>query len=239
VEKLVEKKWIRIGRSRLGMGDCLDGLMELEDNSVKLVLTDPPYMIGASSVGKKNSKSGLWVDMMNSSSWYTEWFRESSRVLMDTGYLVSFCNWRSLPTIMFALSKVGLAVSSCLVWDKDWIGPASKVQLRPRYELVVFVGMKNAEILDRSKPDIWKHRWMAVHCKTTPHPAEKPEPLMREIIELLTVEGDLVVDPFLGSGTTGVACHNSNRRFVGIDANLQYFEIARQRLVNLMHEGEV
>ena len=119
-------------------GDCLDALHALPDNSVDAVVTDPPYMVGAVSVGNARSKSGTWADMENSAYWFSAWMAQCKRVLKPTGYLLCFGNWRSIPTLIRALSLCEMSATSCMVWDKQWIGPAGPQQLRGRYEIVMF-----------------------------------------------------------------------------------------------------
>lgn len=211
-------------------GDCLEMLRQLPTASVDAVITDPPYMIGATSVGNADSKSGTWADMENAAYWFAAWYIECWRVLKDTGYFVAFTNWRSMPTAMCALAKAGMPATSCLIWDKEWIGPAAKNQLRPTYEVVMLSGKPNAEIPNRSASDIVRCRWMAGNCKVTEHPAEKPVALIEYLIQLLTKEGATVLDPFLGSGTTAVAAARCGRQFIGIEREERYVEIARQRV---------
>lgn len=115
-------------------GDAMEILPTIERGSVTAVVTDPPYVIGAVSAGNMASKSGGWADMMNSSGWFRDWYREVGRVLHRRGSFWTFCNWRSLPVVMRAAMDADLAVTSMLVWDKEWIGPGGKQGLRPSYE---------------------------------------------------------------------------------------------------------
>lgn len=211
-------------------GDCLEMLMDIADGTQDLVLADPPYMIGAVSVGNAKSKSGTWADMENSAHWFTAWFREAQRVLRPTGYLAVCTNWRSLPTLMRALSLCKMPSTSCLVWDKAWIGPAGPSQLRPTYEMVLIAAMPDARIDDRGASDIHRVKWMASHSGKSGHPAEKPVELMRHLIKLLSPAEGAVLDPFCGSGTTGIAALLEGRRFIGIEREAEYVDIARARI---------
>jgi site-specific DNA-methyltransferase (adenine-specific) len=211
-------------------GDALLHLPEITPGSVDAVITDPPYMIGAISVGTGNAKCGKWADMENSALWYTAWLKEAMRILKPSGFICACLNWRSLPTYTLAFARARLSISSLLVWDKEWIGPAAKNQLRPRYELVAIAAMPEAIIRDRSLPDIFACKWMAGHNKTAPHPAEKPVALMKHLLTATTQSGDVVLDPFMGSGTTGIASLTLGRKFIGFEREPEYFDIAVKRL---------
>ena len=212
------------------LGDCLDVLRELPDNSIDSVVTDPPYMIGAISVGNPKSKAGTWADMENSAYWFSAWMRECKRVLKPTGYLLCFGNWRSIPVLIRALSLAEMPATSCLVWDKGWIGPSAQNQLRPRYEIVIFSAMPDGKIENRSAPDIYSCKWHAGHMKTTKHPAEKPVELMQYLIRLVTPPGGIVLDPFAGSGSTLVAAKREGFQYIGIEREAEYVEIAKARV---------
>lgn len=211
-------------------GDCLEVISGMDAESVDAVVTDPPYIVGGISVGNASAKSGTWADMENSAFWYAAWMKECFRVLKPTGHLLCFGSWRTLPTLMRALSLNKRIAHSCLVWDKQWIGPGHERAFRPRWELVIHSGMNNSRIDDRSQADVLECKWMAGNCKTTSHPAEKPIELMRTLVRCVSSECALVLDPFCGSGTTGVACIKEKRRFVGIEREAEYVEIARARI---------
>lgn len=194
------------------------------------VITDPPYMIGAKSVGiDSRDKQGSWVDIMNASHWYRAWMSACWDQIIDGGYLLSFCNWRSLPMVMHACALADIAVHSCAVWDKEWIGPAYHSQLRPRYEMIIFCGKGDCRIEDRAVSDIFRCKWMAGNCGIW-HPAEKPLMLMCELVSIVTKPGETVVDPFSGGGTTLCAAKMSGRFAIGCEANEQYAEASARRI---------
>jgi site-specific DNA-methyltransferase (adenine-specific) len=221
---------VTIGEARLLQGDCVELMAELDPCSVDAVITDPPYMIGAISTGDASAKAGGWADMENSAWWYAEWLKLARRSLKQDGFACVFGNWRSLPTLLYAFAKVKWQVDSLMIWDKEWIGPAGPRQLRPTYEVVLFAGMPDAKIDNRSASDIYRCRWMAGNSKTTAHAAEKPVDLMRHLIRLTTNAGDTVLDCFMGSGTTLVACQRMGRAGTGIELDPDYFEIACKRV---------
>ena len=136
-----------------------------------------------------------------------------------------FCNWRSVPTLTKAAHDAGWDINSLAVWDKEIIGTGSTRGLRKRYEMIAVL-IDGPGLSNRSVHDIFRARAMV--RKPSGHPAEKPLPLMRQIVT--ATDGDTILDPFMGSGTTGVACHELSRRFIGVEINPDYFEIARRRI---------
>lgn len=224
-------------RWTLHEGDCLDILPGVAPLSVDAVITDPPYMIGASSVGDPGAKSGTWADTMNVARWYADWLRLCQRALRPTGHAIVFCNWRTIPTLLRAFDLCGWGVTSCLLWDKEWIGPGGTQGFRPQHEVILHAAMPQAQIANRGLPDVVRHKWMAGNMRTTAHPAEKPVGVLRWLVEATTSPGALVVDPFAGSGTTGVAAVAAGRRFVGIESEARWVALARERLDDATAQG--
>jgi DNA modification methylase len=214
--------------STIHMGDALEILSTMKAGSVDLVVTDPPYVIGAVSAGNIGSKAGGWGDMMNSSRWFRDWYVMVRRLLKQDGAMWTFCNWRSLPVVMKAAIDAEWSVTSLLVWDKQWIGPGGVVGLRPSYELVALLAMPEFAIPDRGVPDIWQQQW-ASH-KPTGHPAEKPVALLSRLIDTSGVKDGVVLDPFMGSGSTLRAAKDCGLRGVGIEAEERWCEVAKGRL---------
>jgi site-specific DNA-methyltransferase (adenine-specific) len=210
-------------------GDALDILPMLAAGSVTAVVTDPPYVIGAVSAGNMASKSGGWADMMNSALWFTTWYRMVSTTLKHTGSFWSFCNWRTLPVVMRSAVDAELPITSLMVWDKEWIGPGGVQGLRPSYELCALMSKPGFAVPDRGVPDVWRHK--VGSYKPNGHPAEKPVGLVRRILTVAEVpQGAVVLDPFLGSGTTAIAARDLGLRCVAIESEERYCEIAARRL---------
>jgi site-specific DNA-methyltransferase (adenine-specific) len=214
----------------LHLGDCLEYLSEIPPISVQAVITDPPYMIGATSVGDPKSKCGTWADMENSAFWFSHWFQLCKRILRPDGFLIVFGNWRSIPTLTRGFDLASLTVNSCMIWNKEWIGTGGPAGLRPTYEIAMFAAMPDARIADRSASDVFSCKWMAGNSGKSGHPAEKPVELMRHLVRLVAPDGGVIVDPFMGSGTTGVAAQAEGCDFIGIEREQRWLEIARRRI---------
>jgi len=217
---------LEIGNAVLYRGDCLDVLGQIPAYSVKAIVTDLPYGINTKSDG--NGKLSPWGDLCNSAFWYAEWFRRAREKLTPDGCMWTCLNWRSLVTFQKAACDVGWSIESLLVWDKRWIGPGGPKGLRPSYELVALFAAENFAIPDRGLPDIQPFPWSS--NKPNGHPAEKPVALMDFLVRNSTAPGDLVMDLFMGSGTTGIAALASGRRFIGVEQDPGFFDIACNRI---------
>lgn len=215
--------------------DCLEGLKNIPDGSIDLVITDPPYGIGIRSQGGKGcSKLSPWADMCNASFWYSAWLAECKRVLKPDGALWSFINWRYFTTLQKAGLDISWQIESLLIWDKGIIGPASPKQLRPSYEQVLLFAMPDFKIENRSLVDIQHFKWPTY--KPTGHPAEKPVDLYRWIIETSGKQGGVILDPFMGSGTAAVASVLEGGQYIGFEMDPSWVDKAQQRIANTIDE---
>lgn len=222
----MNNKVFSVGRhGKIYYGDCLEILSEIPP--VDCVIADPPYMIGSISVGTGSHPGGTWADNENAAYWYAEVIRRCFACLKPDGVMFMFGNWRSVPTYIRAASLSKRPVNSLIVWDKEWVGTASNNQLRPIYEVIAMLSNDEAKIPDRCATDIIRCRWHG-NMKTTEHRAEKPVDLISRLIEIKG-GAPAVLDPFLGSGTTGIACERAGLTWYGIERELAYCNIASGR----------
>lgn len=210
-------------------GDALDLMPALARESFAHVVTDPPYILHAGSSSTKGSKTGGWADMMNAAYWYSHWYKIAAGLIPHTGSIWTFGNWRSLPAMQRAAIDAGISAASCVVWDKEWIGPAGPQQLRSQHELCLVLAREGFAQRDRSQGDVLRIK--AGSHKPSGHPAEKPVRLLRRILELTGARpGEVILDPFTGSGTVGVAAKSLGLRSVLIEAERRWCEVAANRL---------
>lgn len=205
-------------------GDCLDVLASLAPNSAAVVFADPPYGVNTKSDGM--GKLNPWADMVNSALWYREWIGLCRRVLRQDGCLWSCMNWRSIVTFQKAACDLGWPIESLLVWHKDWIGPGGSKGLRPAYELVALWAMPDFAVKNRGIADVQTFAWSSQ--KPNGHPAEKPIALADFCLK--HSPAGLVVDPFAGSGTGGVAAVLAGRDYLGVEVDEVWAELARRRI---------
>lgn len=220
-----------IGNATLYLGDCMDILPTLQ--KVDAVITDPPYGINTKSDG--SGKLSPWGDLVNSAYWYAAWMREARSRLMPTGGCMWTClNWRSLVTFQKAACDVGWPIESLMVWDKEWIGPGGTRGLRPSYELVALFAHGDFGIADRGLADV--QRFKVGSYKPNGHPAEKPIALLDFCVRH---SPGIVLDPFMGSGTTGVAAVTAGRQFIGVEMDPQWFDVACRRIEQAQAQGQL
>ena len=220
-----------IGACTLYLGDCLEILPTL--GKLDAVVTDPPYVFGLGSLSA--GKATGFGDIMNQSVFVREIITKSRAAMKSDSCIWMFFNWRGLPVLMKGASDAGAAIDSLLVWDKQWIGPGGSVGLRPSYELCALLPFGDFALPNRGLPDIWRHQWSSI--KPNGHPAEKPESLLCQLVK--ETPGEVICDPFMGSGTTGVACIKLGRRFVGVEIESRYFDIACKRIEDTYRQGDM
>ena len=214
----------------LWQGDCLELMKNIPDGSVDLVLTDPPYGIDFQSNFRKNKFNKIENDIAVNA----EFLDECKRVLKDTGAFYCFTRWDVYPSWIEQISK-RFKVKNCIVWFKrgGGLGDLKKGYIY-NHEFIIYCAEKNHRLNGKRRNDVFEFAKDAP--STYVHPTQKPVLLLQEIIERSSNEGDVVLDCFMGSGSTGVACVNTNRRFIGIELDEGYFNIAKKRIEEAVND---
>lgn len=218
--------------------DCLEGLKEVPDKSVDLIVTDPPYFLTMGHAGSRDNTKGS-TDMVNSNRafndlaiakpFYAQLFREFRRVLKDDGAFYYFTDWRGY-AFYFPIINAELPVRNMIVWDKI-SGPGSYYTFS--HELVIF-GTWLPKLKKPGGTNIWRVPAFSSGAKSTDgakvHPTQKPVALIEKMILDSTDPGAVVLDTFMGSGTTAVACLRTGRNYIGFELDEKYHAIAQQRV---------
>lgn len=208
----------------LRQGDCLELMKDIPDNSVDLILTDPPYGIDFQS----NYRKSKFSKIKNDTRVNPAFLDECKRILKDTGAIYCFTRWDVYPEWLEQF-KSRFKVKNCIVWFKrgGGIGDLKRGYIY-NHEFIIYCAMKNHALNGKRRNDVFEFSKDAP--ATYLHPTQKLVPLLREIIERSSGVGDTVLDCFMGSGSTGVACVNTGRNFIGIELDVQYFYIAEKRI---------
>jgi len=213
---------------QLHHGDCLAILPTLEDCSVDAIVTDPPYGISYQSA-RRTDATKRKDKIVNDDHPFVWFLWDSARVLKDDSFLVCFCEWRHQDAFRNAIRWAGLSIKGQGVWDRCWHGMGDlKGQLAPQHDLFWLAGKGKPEFYGRRLKSVLSHQRVSAECLV--HPTEKPVSLMREICYSVTPPGGTILDPFTGSGSTGKAAIIEDFKFIGIEREADYIEIAKARL---------
>lgn len=236
------KKW------EVLQGDCIEALCAMSPESVDAIITDPPYASGGKQETQRRRSSGMVK------SWEGAWFAgdamgteglvfllrsvafQAERILLPGASLLVFCDWRMWTAVAPALESAGLTLQTMIVWDKGSAGMGNG--FRATHELVAHLrksGPPHFHATDGSNVI----RVGRVHGPAKVHPTEKPVPLMETLIRMVSPRDGLIVDPFCGSGATGVAARRLGRRFVGMERDPRYVSIAEERLSGTREQLEI
>lgn len=204
--------------NKLILGDCLAALPNVADESVNLVLTDPPYLVNY------QDRSGRSIANDKTGEWLQPTFAELHRVLRPDSFCVSFYGWTKIDHFFAAWKKAGFRVVGHIVFNKGYASSSRFV--RYQHESAFLLAKGNPALPENPIPDVlpWKYSGNKYH------PTQKPLDAMKTLVEAFSKSGDLVLDPFAGSGTTCVAAYQAGRNYLGIELDPNYYAIASQRL---------
>jgi site-specific DNA-methyltransferase (adenine-specific) len=204
--------------SRLIHGDCLNVLPKLEPGSVDLVLTDPPYLVNY------RDRSGRSIAGDRNGDWVRPAFAGIYNAMKPDSLCVSFYSWNRVDTFMAAWKAVGLTPVGHIVWRKPYA--SNSRFLSYSHEQAYLLAKGRPSVPENPIRDVqdWKYTGNILP------PNQKPVENLIALIESFTRPGDLVLDPFAGSGSTAEAALATGRRFTAIEKDRRYFEIARDRL---------
>lgn len=216
--------------------DCLEGLKDVPDNSVDLIVTDPPYFLSMGHAGDRDNAKGMMLnsnrtfnDLAIAKPFYAQLFQEFRRVLKEDGSFYFFTDWRGY-AFYFPIINAELPVRNLIVWDKK-SGPGSYYSFA--HELIIF-GTARPKLLHAGGTNVWRMAGFNSGAKSTNgekvHPTQKPVEIIAKAIEDATEPGAVVLDTFMGSGTTAVACLRTGRNYIGFELDEKYHAIALERI---------
>lgn len=229
----------------LRRGDCIEVMRTLPSESVHAIVTDPPYgteyKSGRQGVDRERSnrregdivvRESYFSQIANDESLPTEWISEAFRVLASGSALYVFCHWKKWGELECAVSRAGFDVKNMIVLNKSNHGMGDlKGSYAPKHELLMFAtkGRHLMRFPNGRINDVWD-----VPVKFSGairlHPNEKPVSWYIPAIENSTDAGQVVLDPFMGSGTCGEACVDTGRNFIGIELDESYYAVAQKRM---------
>lgn len=245
---------------RLYCDDCLKKLKEIPENTFDMIFADPPYMLSNGGISCQNGKvvsvnKGDWdksKGFEEDFEFHKKWLYECKRVLKQNGTLWVSGTYHSIYSCGFAMQLLGYHILNDIAWFKPNASPNMSCRyFTASHETLIWARkdkkarhifnydlMKNGNFPNDfiKKKDLQMRSVWAISIpskkekKFGKHPTQKPLALLERIILSCTNEGDLILDPFMGSGTTGVAAIKLNRKFVGIEKEADFVVLAEKRI---------
>lgn len=215
-------------------GDCLELIKDIPDNSIDLIVTDPPYLIqcggGCILDGKKRKHFEELEAAKLTKGFNQDILRELVRVMKHINIYI-WCNKTQLRCYIDFFEDLG-CTTDLLTWHKTNPVPACNNKYLSDTEYLLFFREKGVKVYGKyaTKRKYYVTPTNKADKNKYGHPTIKPLEIIQNLIINSSQEGDTILDCFMGSGTTGVACKATNRKFIGIEKDSKYFEIARRRI---------
>lgn len=240
---------------KLYNADCLEVLKTMADETVDCVVTDCPYHIisggctkDAEKLGRYREAGGILRHRMelardeedetqinlsrqgkffkHNDIKFTDWLPEVYRVMKQDTHCYVMINPRNLKDLQIAAEEAGFRFLNLIVWDKGNVTP--NMWYMSAYELILVLRKGRAKKINNKGT---KNLLTIPNIRgNKTHPTEKPVALMRVLVENSTQPGETVLDPFMGTGSTGIACEELGRDFIGIEIDSKYYDIAMKRI---------
>lgn len=227
--------------------DCIAAMSNVQENSISLVVTDPPYNLGNFMKDRDTNLKKMRDNFFGSAGWddmeFDEWtksmdsfFDSAARVMKKGGAMIVFMAIIKVETIIQLAEKHGFYYKTTGIWHKK--------NPMPRNMNLHFVNSTEAWVYFtyKTKTGTFNNNGECLHdfieTSVTPsgerrygkHPTQKPEALIQYFVEILSNPDEWILDPFMGSGTTGVVAKRTGRHFVGIELDKAYFDMAKERI---------
>lgn len=214
-------------------GDCLEILKKFEDNSIDLVVVDPPYLIETQGAGLYKRKEGEYIKELNSmKNGFSETVLDELCRVMKKINIYIFCSQKQIIPLLDYFVKNKKCNYNLLCWHKTNPIPACCNKYLNDTEYILFFREKGVKIYGtcQTKKTYFVTPTNKEDKKKYNHPTVKPVNIIEKLIINSSNENDKVLDCFMGSGSTGVACINTNRKFIGIELDDTFFNVAEKRI---------
>lgn len=230
--------------NRIVCGDALETMRRLPDASIDLVVTSPPYnLLNSTGNGMRARKRGFWKNAALSNGYsdhhdnmpmdeYVSWQRnilsEAMRLIKDDGAIFYNHKWRVQGGLLQDRSDIvkDFPVRQIIIWQRSGGFNFNPGYFLPTYEVIYLIPKKKFKLVPKANHfgDVWR----IDQARNNSHPAPFPIELVDRIIS--STSADIILDPFVGSGTTALSAKKLGRQFIGIDISSEYCELATNRL---------
>jgi site-specific DNA-methyltransferase (adenine-specific) len=221
-----------MNKNKIYNDDCLRGMASMHDNTCDMILTDPPYLVNYTD------RSGRSVanDKSSDSAWLLPAFSEMFRVLKNNSYAVVFYGWNEIDKFAYSWKKAGFRIVGNFTFTKRYASNAKsdKKHMEFYHECACLLAKgypKPQQII--SSVQNWSYTGNKLH------PTQKSTKVLMPLIEAFCPAGGLVLDPFMGSGSTASSCIKSGREFIGFELDNNYYQLANQRIKAMLQAVQV
>ena len=214
---------------KLIYGDCLEVMKAIPNESIDLIVTDPPYLINYKSKWSCNGNSSKTILGDNDYNLIENSIREMHRVLKLNSATYIFCSPKKIDYFIRYSQKAGFVIKNNIVWIKNnWTSGDLKASYGQQYEMILLLNKGRKCFAGKRLTDVWYFDRVAFQHQY--HQNEKPVKLLEQCIVKHFDKGNIILDPFMGSGSTGIACIHTDRQFIGIEKDERYYETAKRRI---------
>lgn len=224
---------------KLYNGNCITEMQDIEKETVDALITDPPYNIARKNSFTSMGRAGIDFGEWDKNFDLTSWIPEAVDKIKKGGNIVIFADWKSTTPIIGQLETLNCEVKDMIRIEKSNPMPRNRDRrFIVDYEIAIWAVKKGAKWTFNRISETYERP--LIKTKVTPksekigkgHPTQKNIETMEWIIHRLTNENDLILDPFMGSGSTGVAAKINNRNFIGIELDNNYYSMSKERILN-------
>jgi site-specific DNA-methyltransferase (adenine-specific) len=228
--------------NRIYQMNCIDGMKLIPDESVDLLLTDPPYNVSQKSnfhtMGRKGVDFGEWDKEFNQQ----EWLEIACNKVKKGGSAIIFNDYKNIGEMKEVLEKNGFLIKEMLIWKKANPMPRNRDRLYvTSIEVALWAAKGKGWTFNRQR-DTYENAIFEtpiVNHKKRIHPTQKPIEVISELVKIHSNENDIVLDCFMGSATTAVAAELNNRKWIGFELETEYIELANKRLDSIDLETDI
>lgn len=252
-----EKVYYEEKNIKLIHDDTFDFMKKIKEESIDVIFADPPYFLSNGGISNSGGKAvlvdkGEWdkaSSLKEKHEFNRKWIKLARKILKDNGTIWISGTMHNIYSVGMALEQEGFKILNNITWQKTNPAPNLSCKYFTHSTETILWARKNNptskhyynyELMrkingGKQMKDVWTGSLTRqIEKKMGKHPTQKPEYLLERILLASTKENDLVLDPFLGSGTTGVVCKRLNRKFIGIDNNSEYLDIAVRRIKDVI-----
>ena len=215
----------------LFLGDCREVLHTIPDNSVDCIITDPPYGLNYISEHKIIEDAPIMNDGLTEALQVLDTsLAIAERKLKDNSHIYIFASWKTYPKMQAIIEKY-FTIKNILVWEKNnWTAGDLEANYGQIHEFIIFAHKGRRHLNGRRDSSVL-HFPRVAENSVNRHPTEKPVELLSYLVTKSTQEGETVLDMFMGSGSTCVAAKNTNRKYIGIELDEQWYNVATTKLL--------